>query len=176
MTDLGFYEKVIPQISKRKLRVLKAISYLLCAIAIILWSLQSMLIGRSFVWIFLVALLIICVPVLIFGFLCTELELSVTQNEITLAKIYGKRSRKELFCIEAEDIISIIKKSEDSLSSLKEKDISLCFSALSRGEEENVWLLLFRYDKEQNACLELALEDEPKKLIRAMRPSAFSAR
>ena len=178
MTDLGFYEKVIPQISHSKLRVMKIAAWVLTALAIVLWILQSALVGRDFVWIFVVSLLVAVVPIVVFGFLCTDLEISITQNEISLARIYGKRSRKTLFCADDEDILIIVRSTEAGMARVEEKNVSLFFSAVDKkaADTENTWLVVFRYDTEQNACLELELEDEAKKLLRGIKPAAFSQR
>lgn len=177
MSDLGFYENVIPQISKKKLRVMKICASVITSIAIALWILQSIPAGRTFVPIFLVSLGIAIIPVVIFGFLCTDLEISITQNEFSLAKIYGKRARKELFCADAEDIISVVRKTDDGISRTEDKNISVFYSAIPKDSDgQNVWLVAFRYDPKRNACIELELTDEAKKLLRAMKPSAFSVR
>ena len=176
MVDLGFYERVLPVRSRGRTllnRILIITAYIL---SLLIWIGAAYRSELSPAIILVVALAISAVAFFVFRRNDAEYEYSISESEATLAKIYGKSKRREIFSAEAKSILLIAPYNEDSLKKAEEYHPAETYSVYSAEAEENVWLMVFENEEEDNILFIFEANEEATRLLRKLKPSAMTFR
>ena len=105
-----------------------------------------------------------------------EYEYCISEHEITLAKIYAKRRRKEIFSAEAKSILFIAPATDDNIKKAREYRPAEQFNVYSANTESKLWLAVFENEKEENTLFIFEAEDSITKILRSLKPSALTLR
>ena len=174
--ELGFYERVIRSTNRKRLavyKVLLAVLYGLVAVGFLLWALVS---GRSAALVVVVLVLIGAVALISIRRIDPEYEYAINSSYITLAKIYGKRRRKEIFETSAEKLLFVAPLNEDNMKKAlgyhpkEQYDVYLSSSGIP------IWLAVFEDTDEENILFVFEAEEEAIKLLRKLNPSVITYR
>ncbi len=177
MLELGFYERAVPIRSRGKNTARRITVAVLAGIALVVWIISAIISGAGAVACVLVSVLIAAVPFVVSGFSATELEYSISADSVSLAMIYGKSRRKEVFFAEADDILLIAPNTKENRDYAASHSPRESFSALSEAKDGlSQWLILFKDEKENNYIFTFEAEDGIVKLLKALRPSALRLR
>ena len=174
MIELGFYERVVPMRSRAKNTVRKVGVAVACGLALIVWLFAALISGTGVVACLIVSLLIAAIPFVISSLTATELEYSISADSISLAMIYGGKRRKEVFWAEADDILLIAPNSAENQVKAEAYSPKQRFLAVSDAEDVNQWLVVFKDEKENNYLFTFEAEDGVQKLLKMLKPAAFS--
>lgn len=173
MTELSFYENVIPSPDRRKHLFIKVALIAAYALFLAIWIISSLLSQRSPITIFIVIAIASLALVFALRPLSVELEYSVSESQITLAKIYGKRRRKELFSAEPDSIRLIAPMSDENIKKAEAYKPATEFRALTPSTEKKRWLVVFENESEENILFIFEAEDYVSKILRILKPSAI---
>ena len=176
MVDLGFYEKVVPASGKRKTLLRRALIIIGYILALLVWIGSAYSGEISPALILLVALAISGVAFLLLRRSDAEYEYSISESSVTLAKIYGKSKRKELFCAEADSILYIAPHNEINMKKAEDYRPAETYDVHPEGAQTDLWLMVFENEKEENILFIFEAEGEATKLLRKLKPSAVTFR
>ncbi len=176
MTDLSFYENVLPSPDKRKLLIIKILLISVYVIFLAVWIASSFISSRSPALIILIAAAATLVLALALSRLSVELEYSVSESEITLAKIYSKKRRKEIFSADADSIIFIAPLTEENMKKAESFSPAEQYRMITKNTEKKTWLVVFEKDKDEKALFAFEAEDYVAKILKQLKPSAISFR
>lgn len=174
--ELGFYERVIRSSNRKRVavyKVLLGVLYALSAIVFLLWALLREISPALIV----IALSAVGIAAFVsLGRIDPEYEYSINSSYITLAKIYGKRRRKELFETSAEKLLFVAPMNEENMKKAlgyhpkEQYDVYLSASGIP------IWLAVFEDTDEENILFVFEAEDEAIKLLRTLKPSVITYR
>lgn len=177
MLELGFYERVVPIRSRGKNTARKVTAAVLAGLALVVWIISAIISGAGVVACVLVSVLIAAVPFVVSSFSATELEYSISSDSVTLATIYGKSRRKEIFFAEPNDILLIAPNTKDNKAEADRHLPKQTFFAVSDSNDGlTQWLILFKDEKENNYLFIFEAEDGVQKLLKSLKPSALRLR
>ncbi|MBQ8140552.1 MAG: hypothetical protein IJ038_02525 [Clostridia bacterium] len=171
--DLGFYEKVVKPSRKGKNLLLKIITVAVYIIAAAIWIITSVAAERSLAVIVLALLAASVIFYVILSRASFDYEYAISDTSVTLAKIYGKSRRKEVFDIGAENILYIAPKTEDNLKKCEEFKPKSQYDIYSHRSEGKLWLIVFETAKEERFVFVFEPEDYALKLLKTLKPSAM---
>lgn len=176
MTDLSFYENVLPSPNKKKNTIIKIALILLYALVAAIWILSAFISKYNpAIILFVIALLSLALWLILRRF-NVEFEYSVSDSEITLAKIYGKSRRKEIFSADADDILLIAPETEENIKKAEAYQPRAKYRMCSQNTEKKVWIVVFENDDEDKFLFTFEAEDYVTKILKQLKPSAISFR
>ncbi len=177
MSDFGFYENSVKPPHGGKRLFYKILSWVIFFAASTAWIAFSLFKNIPPALIIILFVLFAAILSVILGLLGFIYEYSVCETSVTLAKIYGKSRRKEMFEIDADNIIYAAPKNEDNLKKcLDEFKVTERFDIYSPEDEGKVWLIVFENKKQDKLLFACALEDYAVKLLKSIKPSVMSYR
>ena len=173
MIDSVFYEKVIKPEGKGKLLLIRVISVALFVVFSAVWVISSFVAGRNPALIFLILVVFSVILFIVFMKTGFEYEYSISDTEITLSKIYQKRRRKEIFALDADNILYIAPKSESNLKKCEEFKITARYDIYSPNTDEKIWMIVFENKKEERVLFSFEADDSAAKLLKMIKPSVM---
>ena len=176
MVDLGFYEKVVPATGRKKTLLHKVLIIIGYIIALLIWIGAAYSGGISPTVILIVALAMSCVTFFLLRRNDAEYEYAISETAVTLAKIYGKSKREELFSAEAESILLIAPMNEMNIKNAEDYRPAETYRVHPEEVTENLWLMVFENEKEKNILFIFEAEEDATKLLRKLKPSAMTFR
>ena len=174
MIDLGFYEKVVTVSGRGKslfVRILIITAYIL---SLTLWIVGAYSGGVSPVIILLVSLAISGVTFVLLRRNDIEYEYAISDTTVTLAKIYGKSKRKELFSADSGSILYVAPYNESNINKAQSYRPVETHSIYSPNTEEKLWLMVFENEEEKNVLFIFEAEDEVSKILKKLKPSVLT--
>lgn len=176
MVELGFYEKVIKGQNTGKVLLSKII-----IIAVYAISVASLILSALFnattpaLAVVLIAALSIALYI-IFPKISPEYEYCISETAITLAKIYGKSRRKEIFEAPSNTILFIAPKNEVNTKKALDYRPTEQYDIYTSNTQCGIWLAVFENENEEKTLFVFEAEDSVAKILRVLRPSAMTFR
>ena len=104
----------------------------------------------------------------------TELEYTVAAGTFYLARIYGKKRRKELVEAELSSALLIAPNTEENQKKAQEYAPTDILFAASSSLAENVWLMVFDAEKSQRLLIYVEMDEEMLRILRHANPRVTS--
>ena len=175
MIELGFFENIIKDPKSKKNFAVKLLSCVLGAL--ILAGLVPTVLANGYppVLLLIAASVIAALLYFVFIFFSIEYECAVSETCVSLAKIYGKRRRREIFSAERDEILLIARFNESNLKKAEDYRPRERFDIYSKKEQNNLWIVVFEIEKNQNAIFIFHAPAGIEKIFRKLKPSGFIA-
>ena len=168
------YEKVVKQCSEKKQNTNKALAIMGYSVFFAIW----LVIG--------IFNLDILVPLAVTGVLCTvalilltwkyldvEYEYALWYGSFEVAKIYSKKSRKNLLSAETKELLLIAPATEEYIKKTEHFEIDKQIIATSSTDGENVWILVTGGKDEPKILVYFEADERLLGMLRAASPSVF---
>ena len=110
------------------------------------------------------------------GSLNYEYEYSFSEVGVTLAKIYAKKRRRELFELSEDEILFIAPVNDDNDSRAESYAPKTRYEIFSPDDEGALWMIVFEVAKGERAVLIFRAEDEALKVLKTIKPSVMKFR
>ena len=171
MADLDNYEKLIPQGKKAGLpkKILFLCFYVLW---VALGTVLSVKTGY-----YAAMLLLTCLTA--WGWIWLTWPLAQIEWEYTLAagtfyvaKIYGKKRRKEVLELEITNALMIAPLTEENQRKAEASGVSSTVSSVSDSSAENVWLMLFETAPDRRTLVLVDMDENMLRILRHSNPRA----
>jgi len=101
-----------------------------------------------------------------------EYEYAIYSGSFFLAKIYGKKKRKELLEIDLKHATFIAPRNEETLEKANAMNPQEVVWAVSTPKAENLWLIVFPINEKQNSLLFFEADERAIALLRKENPRA----
>lgn len=176
MTDLSFYENVLPSPNKKKNLIIKIAAIAAYAIITLLWILSAFINKHNGALIIVVIFLLSAALWIILRIFNVEFEYSVSDSEITLAKIYGKSRRKEIFSADSDSILLIAPETEENIKKAEAYQPRNSYRMSSPNTDKKVWIVVFEDEDEEKTLFVFEAEDYVTKILKQLKPSVISFR
>ena len=173
MDDLGFFERVIKTSSNTKSRLSKIFIFVAAAIVSAVWIIFALPTFIPHTLIFIVTVIFFSVAFLVVRGLSTELEYSISETYVSLAKIYGRSGRKTVFEADRDNILMIAPKTEVNLAKAKDLGAKTVIEAVSSAPEYPVWLMVFKTESGEPTVFVFEANDYAVKLLKMIKPSVM---
>ena len=176
MLDLGFYENIIKDPKSHKNLAVKILAAIICVF--LAASLLSAAIVRNFPpVIFILALVFIALLLyLVFIFFSVEYEYSISDTCVSLAKIYAKTKRKEIFSAEPDEILMIAPNTEDNMKKALDYHPKTRFDIYEKKSQDNRWLVVLELSRGELALFVFDAPSGIEKILKKLKPSAMTFR
>jgi hypothetical protein len=128
-------------------------------------------------------------PIIVTGALCTlllvlvtrkylslEYEYSFWYGQLTVSKIYGKRSRKTVVSADMKDMLMIAPATEEYIAKAEHFSPDRRIIAVSSEQAENIWLLVSGGEDQPNILIFFEADDRSLNILRSANPIAFIRR
>lgn len=174
MNDLQNYEKLIPQKNTGKAKLKPMLFLCLYALWVALGTVLTILAE------FNVALLLLTLLTtwgwiwLTWPLTQIEWEYTLAAGTLYVAKIYGRKKRKEIIEVELSDALMIAPANEDNQRKAEELSPSATVRALSEPSAENIWLLLFEDAPNHRVLVYAEMDEEMLRILRHGNPRVTS--
>ncbi len=174
--ELGFYERVIRSSNRKRVaayKVLLILLYALLAVGFLLWALLRDISPAVIV----IALAVVGIAAFVsLRRIDPEYEYAINSSYITLAKIYGKSRRKELFETSAEKLLFVAPLGEENMKKALDYHPKEQYDVYLSASGVPIWLAVFEDTDEKNILFVFEAEDEAIKLLRMLNPSVIRYR
>ena len=173
MNELQTYETVVTEQGRGAIlrRLAWVLGYVIFFSLFIVWSATQ---GISFPILILGALLTGSAVLFTWKYTSLEYEYSVTGNYFSLAKIYGKRTRKAVWEIDLKRATLIAPCTEEYRSQAEKSSPSRILHVTSQADAPNTWLLLWNDEAEDaNMVLIFEANDKLLSILRRVSPRAL---
>ena len=173
MADMDNYEKLIPQGKKAGLP--KKILFLGFYV---LWvALGTVLTVKT--GYYAAVLLLTCLTAggwiwLTWPLAQIEWEYTLAAGTFYVAKIYGKKRRKEVLELDLTDALMIAPLTEENQRKAEERGVSTTVKAVSDPSAENVWLMLFEATPDRRTLVLVDMDETMLRILRHGNPRATS--
>jgi len=169
-----FCERVVKQrIEGRWLWYRITLIAIYVALALILLSLA---LSRHIAFLALLPLLGIPLVMITWRFVCVEYEYSLEGGVLSLAKVYGKRYRTEVFSCEVRRMVLIAPNTEENRERAMRNRPERAYTAVSGKRAENVWLAVMEESEKSFSVFYFEADDELCARLRFYNPSAMTRR
>ncbi len=176
MSELSFYENVIPSPKKRKNLVIKITIISAYVIFLAVWILSAFISRRNPALIILVVTVASVVAALALRPLSVEFEYYISDSQITLAKIYGKSRRREMFSADTDSILLIAPETEENIKKAEAYQPREQYRMATKSADKKAWIVVFENDKDEKFLFTFDAEDYVTKILKQLKPSAISFR
>lgn len=170
MTDLQNYERLFPQKAEGRL-LLKRILFLFLYVS---WACIFTVImlrrGISAPMLLFIPVSTVALVLLTWPLTQTELEYTLAAGTFYLARIYGKKKRKELVEAELSTALLIAPNTEDNQKKAEEYAPTDVIFAASSTAAENVWLMVFEAAPKERMLLYVEMDEEMLRILRHANP------
>ena len=173
MIELGFFENIIKDPKSKKNLAVKLLACALGALILAWLSLTLLANGYPPVLLLIAASIVAALLYVIFIFFSVEYECSVSETCVSLAKIYGKRRRREIFSVERDEIHLIARFNERNLKKAEDYRPRERFDIYDKKSQNNLWIVVFEIEKNQNAAFVFYAPEGVEKIFRRLKPSGF---
>lgn len=174
MNNNQTYEKVIAAASESKTKRNKALAIIGYSIFFAVWILIGIFNPT------------IIIPLALTGVLCTlalillswkyievEYEYALWYGSFEVAKIYGKKSRKNLISTELRELLLVAPASEEYLKKAEHFELDKRINAVSSDGSDNEWILVTGGKDEPRILVRFEADDRLLSLLRAANPGVF---
>lgn len=175
MNNAQSYEKIVKASVTGKrlaLRISVILSYLALAVVFLLFALNNL----NFFAVILVmgAIVIFGVVRFTWKYLQLEFEYSFSYGVLSVAKIYGKRTRRQVAEGEIKSLLMIAPATEENIASADRLEPEERVIAVSSESAENIWLALTGDKDEKRVLIFFEADERSLGILRAANPYAFS--
>lgn len=173
MASSQLYEKIVKvKNSRQRAKLICAI--LGYAIFLFVWILIGISNPESSILIFIGGILSDLLLILITSkYLFLEFEYSFCMNTLTIAKIYGKKKRKQIFETDMSKLIMIAPATEENIEKADSLKPDARIIAVSSEYAENIWLCVTGEENEERALVFFEADERSLSILRSCSPSAF---
>lgn len=176
MVELGFYERVIKPQNTGKMLFTKIIIIAVYAITALSLVISALFNATAPALAFVLIILLSAALYIIFPMISPEYEYCISETAITLAKIYGKRRRKEIFEAPSDTILFIAPKNEANIKKALDYRPAEQYDIYNSDSELEIWLAVFENEKEEKTLFIFEAENSVTKILRVLKPSAMTFR
>jgi hypothetical protein len=174
MTDLQNYERLFPEKAEGKL-LFKRILFLFLYVSWgCLWTVIMLRRGISAPMLFFIPLTTVALVMLTWPLTQTELEYTLAAGTFYLARIYGKKKRKELVEAELSTALLIAPDTEENRNKATALSPADVISAVSTSKAENLWLMVFESAPSERLLVYVEMEEEMLRILRHACPRITS--
>ena len=178
MQEIGHVEYVItpgPGLRAWLIRIIFAATYLL--VGSLLFSLSALLQIDLIFAIGLALIVIACLVLLTWRYTKVEYEISLDQETLTCARIFGKRSRMRMLTVNVKDFV-LVGPLDDEATAEKGRRYPLHkeYRAVPAPDADNVWFAIWNVGKDSFAVFYFQATDPLLKAIRFQNPTAIAMR
>lgn len=174
MTDLQNYERLFFQKAEGKLLLKKILFLFLYVSWFCLWTVIMLRRGINAPMLLFIPLTTAALVWLTWSYTQTELEYTVAAGTFYLARIYGKKKRKELVEADLSSALLIAPNTADNQKKVQEYAPAEVLFAASSTSAENVWLMLFEPDPSERILLYVEMDEEMLRVLRHTNPRITS--
>lgn len=174
MTDLQNYERLFPQKAEGKLLIKKILFLFLYVSWFCIFTVVMLRRGISAPMLLFIPLTTAALVWLTWSHTQTELEYTVAAGTFYLARIYGKKRRKELVEAELSSALLIAPNTEENQKKAQEYAPTDILFAASSSLAENVWLMVFDAEKSQRLLIYVEMDEEMLRILRHANPRVTS--
>ena len=176
MVELGFYERVLKTPNTAKTLFTKIIIIAVYAIIAISLVLSALFNGANPALSVLFIAPLSLALYIIFPKISPEYEYCISETAITLAKIYGKSRRKEVFEAQSDAILFIAPKTEANMKKALDYRPAEQYDIYTSNPKCEIWLAVFENEKEEKTLFIFEAESSVTKILRVLKPSAMTFR
>ena len=102
-------------------------------------------------------------------------EYSVSSGEMTFAKTFGDRFRREWFSLKVSDMERCAPLTEDAKNELKRMRFDHVYEAISGSDAPNIYYAIFRNSKEEHCLMYFEMIKKSLRLIKTYHPATVSS-
>ena len=176
MVELGFYEKVIKAQNTWKLLLYKITIIAVYTITTILLFISALFNATTPALAFVLIAILSLALYIILPKISPEYEYCISETSITLAKIYGKSRRKEIFEAPSGSILFIAPKNETNMKKALDYHPTEQYDIYTSSTDCGIWLAVFENEDEEKTLFVFEAEDSATKILRVLKPSAMTFR
>ncbi len=172
MSDMQNYERLLRQKTVGRLRWKKILFLFVYVTWASVWTILMLHMGIN-------APMLLFIPLTTWGLVWLtwplvqiEFEYTLAAGTFYLAKIYGKKRRKEIVEAEIRDALLIAPDNEENRRRAEALAPSHTISALSAPSVDRVWLLLFELAPNHRILLSVEMDEDMLHMLRHANPRA----
>ena len=171
MNNPQIYEKVVKRKNNRSRVMAKILAVAGYVGFDLLWLLAAI---RTKYNLGILALAVISTVFLIiftWRFFALEYEYSFVGSEITVAKIYANRLRRQVLSEDLRNAVMIAPATDENISRLERFEIDKSIHAISSSSYDDIWLCLFEQEKTQvYTCLYIDADERITRIFKQYNP------
>ena len=172
MNDLQSYERLFAPKTEGKLLFKKILFLFLYVSWACVWTVVMLRRGISAPMLILIPLTTGVLVWLTWHLTRIELEYTLAAGSFYLARIYGKKKRKELVEVELSSALLIAPNNEDNRKKAEALSPAGVLWAASSSTAENVWLMVFESAPAQRLLVYVDMDEEMLRILRHASPRA----
>lgn len=176
MVELGFYERVVKAQNTAKTLLTKIAVIAIYGVTVLALILSALFNATTPMLAFLLIAFLSLALYIILPRISPEYEYCISETAITLAKIYGKRRRKEIFEAQSKSILFIAPKNEANMKKALDYRPTEEYDIYTANTECKIWLAVFENENEEKTLFIFEAEDSVTKILRVLKPSAMTLR
>lgn len=177
MNSTQTYEKIVKADNTGKRLALKIsviLSYIALAVIFLLFALNN----PSFLVVILAmgALVVFGVIKFTWKYLQLEYEYSFSYGTLSVSKIYGKRTRRQVAEGEIKSLLMVAPATEENIEKAERLEAEERVLAVSSERAENIWLALTGDKDEKRVLIFFEADERSLGILKSVNPYAFSKR
>ena len=167
------YEKIVKvKSAKQSAKLISAVlSYILY---LVIWIFIGLLDPENLILIFIGGILSDALIILItLKYLFLEYEYSFCMNDLSIAKIYGKKKRKAVIKTDIKELVLIAPATEENIAAAERLEPASRIIAVSNERAENIWLLVTGEENEPREMIFIEADERILGVLKSHAPSVF---
>ena len=177
MNSSQTYEKIVKAADTGKrlaLKISAILSYTVLAVIFLLVALNNL----SFMVVILAmgALVTLGVVKVTWKYLQLEYEYSFSYGTLCIAKIYGKRTRKQIVEADIKSLVMIAPATDENIEKAERLEAEERLVAVSSNSADNIWLALTGDKDEKRVLIFFEADERALGILKSLNPYAFSKR
>ena len=175
MNNLGTYEKIVKASLTGKRLAVRIAAILLYAIIAVAFLIAALINFNIFAVIALVgALVTVGLIKLTWKYLQLEYEYSFSYGTLSVAKIYGKRTRRQVAEADIKSLIMIVPATKENIARAEHLEAEGRVIAVSSESADNIWLVLTGDKNEKRVIIFFEADERSLAILKSTNPYAFS--
>ncbi len=168
------YEKIV-KVSIKGRQLAKLISAVMAYVLLFaLWLMAAINNSSKFIYIIAAGLLCVAIVVLLtWKYLFLEYEYSFFCGIMSVAKIYGKRKRKELFSTNIKDLLIIASANDENINRAEQFKIEDRIVAVSDERADDIWLAVSGGKDEKRVLVFFEADERSLAALKKINPYSF---